>query len=206
MTERFIGGSMEKYPYLPTARDNLPGEAPDPPFPQILEGYEYRHPCPCCGEITYPVPPEDAIAYICPVCFWENDVFTKSDDEPSDENGGMSLNEARIGYIKHGIVRPDLLRFKFKLLLFDLDDTLLRSDKTISPRNLEALHRIRWANAVKIGVSTSRSEKNAEVFINRIHPDVRITSAGAHVRVGERTIFSGGENDLLIALYNGGNR
>lgn len=34
-----------------------------------------KYPCPCCGYLTYPVPREDAIAYICPVCFWENDVF-----------------------------------------------------------------------------------------------------------------------------------
>ncbi|MEG0388886.1 MAG: CPCC family cysteine-rich protein, partial [Niameybacter sp.] len=31
--------------------------------------------CLCCGYKTLPVPKEDAIAYICPVCFWENDVF-----------------------------------------------------------------------------------------------------------------------------------
>lgn len=43
-----------------------------------------KYPCPCCGYLTYPVPREDAIAYICPVCFWENDVFVTSDDEPSE--------------------------------------------------------------------------------------------------------------------------
>ena len=40
-----------------------------------------KYPCPCCGYLTYPVPREEAIAYICPVCFWENDVFVTSDDE-----------------------------------------------------------------------------------------------------------------------------
>ena len=25
-----------------------------------------KYPCPCCGYLTYPVPREDAIAYICP--------------------------------------------------------------------------------------------------------------------------------------------
>ena len=48
-----------------------------------------KYPCPCCGYLTYPVPREDAIAYICPVCFWENDVFVTSVDEPSDENHGI---------------------------------------------------------------------------------------------------------------------
>ena len=32
-----------------------------------------NYPCPCCGFLTLPVPREEAIAYICPVCFWEND-------------------------------------------------------------------------------------------------------------------------------------
>ena len=54
-----------------------------------------KYPCPCCGYLTYPVPREDAIAYICPVCFWENDVFVTSDDEPSDENHGISLRAAQ---------------------------------------------------------------------------------------------------------------
>lgn len=53
-----------------------------------------KYPCPCCGYLTYPVPQEEAIAYICPVCFWENDVFVTSDDEPSDENHGIPLRPA----------------------------------------------------------------------------------------------------------------
>ena len=57
-----------------------------------------KYPCPCCGYLTYPVPREDAIAYICPVCFWENDVFVTSDDEPSDENHGISLRTAQENY------------------------------------------------------------------------------------------------------------
>ena len=59
-------------------------------------------PCPCCGYLTLPVPREEAVAYICPVCYWENDVFTKSDDEPSDENHGMTLNEGRKNYKELG--------------------------------------------------------------------------------------------------------
>ena len=38
------------------------------------------------------------IAYICPVCYWENDVFITSDDEPSDENHGITLKEGRENY------------------------------------------------------------------------------------------------------------
>ena len=64
--------------------------------------------CKCCGHETLPVPPEDAVAYICPICWWENDVFTADDDEPSDENHGISLNRARKNYIAHGICDPRL--------------------------------------------------------------------------------------------------
>ncbi|MFR5800036.1 MAG: HAD family hydrolase, partial [Oscillospiraceae bacterium] len=44
---------------------------------------------------------------------------------------------------------------KFKLLLFDLDGTLLQSEKTISTRTLSALKKCR-ENDILIGVSTSR--------------------------------------------------
>lgn len=70
-----------------------------------------RYPCPCCGYLTYPVPREEAIAYICPVCFWENDVFVTSDDEPSDENHGSSLRKARENYRSFGACAHTMLRY-----------------------------------------------------------------------------------------------
>lgn len=45
---------------------------------------------------------------------------------------------------------------KCKLLLFDLDGTLLQSDKTISKRTLAGLKRCK-EKGILIGVSTSRS-------------------------------------------------
>ena len=65
------------------------------------------YPCKCCGKHTLPVPPEQAIAYICPICWWENDVFVKSDEEPSDENRGISLHQARRNYKACGYFSPD---------------------------------------------------------------------------------------------------
>lgn len=67
------------------------------------------YPCPCCGYLTFPVSNEEAIAYICPVCYWENDVFIKSADEPSDENHGMTLNEGRINYKLFGACSQEML-------------------------------------------------------------------------------------------------
>ena len=72
--------------------------------------------CLCCGNETLPVPAEDAIAYICPVCWWENDVFIHSKNDPSDENHGMTLLQAQENYKKYGIcdVSPRLYRCKWK--------------------------------------------------------------------------------------------
>ena len=69
------------------------------------------YPCPCCGYLTLPVPAVEAVAYICPVCFWENDVFIKSADEPSDENRGLTLKEAQLNYQCFGAVRKDYLKY-----------------------------------------------------------------------------------------------
>ncbi len=93
---------LPKYKYLPTPGD---GSCPLPPVPPPPEG---RYPCPCCGELTLPVPREEAIAFICPVCWWENDVFTPGEEEPSDENRGMTLREGRENYLRYGAVSPDL--------------------------------------------------------------------------------------------------
>lgn len=69
-----------------------------------------KYPCPCCGCRTLPVPAADAIAYICPVCFWENDVFISREDEPSDENHGMTLQEARANFNQHHACDPRFLQ------------------------------------------------------------------------------------------------
>lgn len=96
-----------KYKYLPTAYDNCTDDAEEFCRPEP----EGKYPCPCCGCITLPVPQNEAIAYICPVCFWENDVFISSDDEPSDENGGITLNTARENYKKFSAARERLAQY-----------------------------------------------------------------------------------------------
>jgi len=60
------------------------------------------YPCPCCGYLTLPAPKEQAAAFICPVCFWENDVFLSGDEEPSDLNHGLTLKEGRENYLAFG--------------------------------------------------------------------------------------------------------
>ena len=75
----------------------------------------------------------------------------------------------------------------YKVLLFDLDGTLLRSDKTISSRTLSALKTCR-ERGLLIGVSTSRSEKNSGKFLQELTPDIVISSGGALVNVQGRYI------------------
>ena len=89
-----------------------------------------------------------------------------------------------------------------KLLLFDLDGTLLRSDKTISQTTLRTLQEAR-KKGILIGVSTSRGEQNALSFIEELQPDVLIASGGALVKYnGEyiyKTEFSKEETRQMIA-------
>lgn len=78
------------------------------------------HKCPCCGCYTFQAPVDCAIAYICPVCCWENDVFIKSDDEPSDENGGITLNQAKANYKTFAASRRKLIPLTRKPTLEEL--------------------------------------------------------------------------------------
>ncbi|WP_295761062.1 CPCC family cysteine-rich protein [uncultured Oscillibacter sp.] len=102
-------------PYPKAAHDRTFGAVPGPAVPEP-EGQEPvpargRWPCPCCGYKTFPVPKEDALAYLCPVCLWENDVFDPGEDRPSDENHGMTLAEGREAYKRLGAVREEFLPY-----------------------------------------------------------------------------------------------
>lgn len=77
----------------------------------------------------------------------------------------------------------------YKVLLFDLDETLLRSDKSISSRTLTALQNCR-SKGVLIGISTSRGRSNSLDFISELDPDILIVSGGALVEYQGECIFS----------------
>lgn len=76
-----------------------------------------------------------------------------------------------------------------KLLLFDLDETLLRSDKTISARTLQAIHKCR-ERGILIGISTSRAEHNCMTFLPELTPDLLIASGGAVVKYQDAYIYT----------------
>lgn len=74
------------------------------------------------------------------------------------------------------------------LLLFDLDGTLLNSQKMITAKTLQALNQCRESEYL-IGVSTSRSELNCLSFLGELKPDILITSGGALVKKSNDYVF-----------------
>ena len=76
-----------------------------------------------------------------------------------------------------------------KMMLFDLDATLLRDDKTISRRTADALERCR-EKGILIGVCTSRAEHNCLTFLPEVKPDLLIASGGAVVKYRGQCIHS----------------
>lgn len=75
-----------------------------------------------------------------------------------------------------------------KLILMDLDDTLLRSDKTISAYSARVLNRCRQKGYL-IGFITARGEYNARIFIDQMQPDIVVSSGGAMIRMHGETLF-----------------
>ena len=69
-----------------------------------------------------------------------------------------------------------------KMVVFDLDGTLLRSDKTVSPRTLDALQRCQ-ANGIKTVYATGRGG-SAEHLVPQELFDGRITLNGALTKIG----------------------
>lgn len=67
--------------------------------------------CPCCKNRTLPRPRDSTVGFICPVCFWENDVFINGRHQRSDENHGLTLAEAQENYVKHGVCDLDMQKY-----------------------------------------------------------------------------------------------
>ena len=64
-------------------------------------------PCPCCGA---DIPQNPSWGYICPTCLWEIDYDAQDAPEaPSDQNHGLSLEEARMNFRTFGCSSPWLI-------------------------------------------------------------------------------------------------
>lgn len=70
--------------------------------------------CPCCANYTFPIGNEKNLylcGAICPVCYWEIDLFVSDDDEPSGSNHGLSLNQAKENYKTFGACLERLIQY-----------------------------------------------------------------------------------------------
>lgn len=76
-----------------------------------------------------------------------------------------------------------------KLILLDLDYTLLKSDRTVSERTIKALATCQ-SKGIKIGFSTSRGTTNIQQYVDLLHPEVVICNAGACVYYNNQLIHS----------------
>lgn len=79
-------------------------------------------------------------------------------------------------------------RVYMKLIVTDLDRTLLRNDKSISEYTVEILNRCREAGYY-IAFATARAENGMVRFIDAIKPDAIISSGGAVISANGNVIY-----------------
>ncbi len=76
-----------------------------------------------------------------------------------------------------------------KILFFDLDDTLLHSDKTISEYTLKTLKECQ-ARGLLVAFATSRGQMRKSPFAEKVQPDIIVANGGASVLYKGKTIYS----------------
>lgn len=90
---------------------------------------------------------------------------------------------------------------KVKLIITDLDQTFLKTDKSISQYSLDVINKCK-ERGIYIAIATARSEKSAEKYITSIKPDIVISNGGALARCKEDTVYkcmlSASTSDRLI--------
>lgn len=74
-----------------------------------------------------------------------------------------------------------------KMIVVDLDDTLLYPDKSLSAYTMDVLHRCREKGII-IVVATGRTEKACTRLLPLIKPDVEIYNCGALARIGNNVL------------------
>jgi len=75
-----------------------------------------------------------------------------------------------------------------KMIVLDLDGTVLRSDESVSGRSLEVLEECR-ARGILVCVATARSKAGARVFTELMVPDVLIYDGGTVAVVGDEVVY-----------------
>ena len=93
-----------------------------------------------------------------------------------------------------------------KMIVTDLDRTLLRSDKTISDYTASVLLACQQ-RGISVVFATARSENSCKRFTDLIKPNAIISNGGALVRIGDKTIYRSAMsmetvNELLLSCLN----
>ena len=83
----------------------------------------------------------------------------------------------------------DQKKSAYRMILTDLDHTLLRSDGTISEYTLDVLSKCREKGA-KLAIATARYWIGAERYIDLLKPDYEITTDGTLIHESDKCIYS----------------
>lgn len=75
-----------------------------------------------------------------------------------------------------------------KMIVTDLDRTLLRTDKSISDYTVSVFNKCR-EKGILTAIATARSETAARRYIEWINPDIVVSCGGALVRLGNKIIY-----------------
>ena len=78
---------------------------------------------------------------------------------------------------------------QIKMIVCDLDGTLLRTDKTVSDYTLEILEKCR-EKGVKFAIATARPIHTTRPFADILKPDTIIYHGGAVALIGDETVYS----------------
>jgi Cof subfamily protein (haloacid dehalogenase superfamily) len=97
-----------------------------------------------------------------------------------------------------------MLKAQIKMLVTDLDNTLLRTDKTISDYTAQVLNQCREQN-IKTAFATARPKRTVDLFFQKIPVDCLALHNGAVIYVGNEQIFYRGiphdtAKNILICL------
>jgi hypothetical protein len=67
-----------------------------------------KHPCPCCGHITFSEPPGSCA--ICPICYWEDDALQLAFPDLAGGANKCSLLEGQRNYEQFGACEHAMLQ------------------------------------------------------------------------------------------------
>jgi isopentenyldiphosphate isomerase len=68
-----------------------------------------KHACPCCGYKTFDEQPNGS-HNICPVCFWEDDLFQLNNPDYEGGTNWVSLRQAQKNFAVFGACEKDMIK------------------------------------------------------------------------------------------------